>query len=79
MIYTWRSIPSLSLELFGDQIKVGWWVSSSAADFTLQQTSDPTTTNWLDLTNSPIMVSNRNEVVLPASESSAFFRLKLQH
>ena len=36
-------------------------------NFVLQQNSDPTTTNWLDVTNSPVVVSNRRAITGPVS------------
>ncbi len=52
------------------------WPVPPGPPFVLQQNSDLTSANWSDLTNTPTVVSNWNQVMLPQSANSQFYRLK---
>lgn len=69
-------VPQLSIGL-GDPntVLLSWPVPSGPA-FVLQQNSDLTTANWSDLTNTPAVVGNWNQVTLPQSVNNQFYRLK---
>jgi len=69
-------IPKLELSPAGANFTLSWIVPST--NFVLQQSSDLTTTNWVTVTNAPILnlANLHNEVTLPASVTSTFFRLK---
>ena len=69
--------PQLELDFAAPNAGISW-SASIAPGFVLQRNSDLVETDWLDVTNSPVVVSNRNQVILPASEARAFFRLKFQ-
>ncbi len=49
--------------------------STNAAGFGLQQNSSLATTNWLDVTNTPTVTNNLNQVTLPAAAKDNFFQL----
>lgn len=77
-IYTSQSTPSpsLSINRASDQLALSWIMPST--NFSLQQNSDLTTTNWVTLTNTPTLnlTNLQNEVTLTPSNSSGFYRLK---
>jgi hypothetical protein len=49
---------------------------TDAAGFTLQQNYDLNTTNWLDVTNAPVILQDQNQVTIASLTNQAFFRLK---
>jgi len=69
--------PKVSVTLTPTNSTLVSWPSNYLA-FVLQQNSDFNAANWFNVTNTPEVVSNRSQVILPATEASAFFRLKLQ-
>lgn len=78
-IYTSQTTPTplLNFTRSSDSTLISWIVPSQ--NFTLQENSDLTTTNWLDVTNVPVLnlTNLQNEVVLPLSFiSNRFYRLK---
>ncbi len=79
-VYTWQSTPSpqLNLTASSNSLAFSWLIPST--NFVLQQNLDLTTTNWVALTNQPTLnLTNLNdEVVLPQTNSSSFFRLIAQ-
>ncbi len=66
--------PQLSVLSTPEGIALSW--PAQTAGFTVQKNSDLSTTNWLGLTNTPAVLGDRNQVVLPRTESSGFYRLK---
>jgi DNA/RNA endonuclease G (NUC1) len=63
--------PTLTIMLTNlNSIVLSW--SSSSTNFMLQQNSDLTTTNWMDVTNSVI---GQNQIILPLSSENSYFRL----
>ena len=76
-IYTWQSTPAPQLNLTAGttNVALSWMIPST--NFVLQQNSDLTTANWLDVTNVPVLdlTNLQNQVTLPAPANSAFFRL----
>ena len=79
-IYTLRTIPApqLNLASSSNKLAVLWIVPST--NFVLQQNLDLTTTNWVVLTNTPVLnlTNLQNEVTLSPTNSSGFFRLITQ-
>jgi len=69
--------PQLSVFSAAEGIALSW-PAQTARSFVVQNNYDLTATNWLDVTNTPIVISNRNQVILPRSATRAFYRLKLQ-
>jgi hypothetical protein len=75
-IWTSQATPSPTLRLTptNNSLSFSWLISST--NFVLQQTSD--LANWADVTNEPVLnlTNLQNQVMLPASSSNLFFRLK---
>jgi hypothetical protein len=69
-------VPQLRLGRTNNNRVVLSWPIPPAPDYALQQNSDLGTTNWLVVTNSRSVVSNRYQVVIPASNNHSFYRLK---
>lgn len=66
--------PSLSIAWKGpDQVAITW--SRFAGGFLLQQNSDLGSTNWVSVTNAPVVVNNQEQVILGTSTAGTFFRL----
>jgi hypothetical protein len=66
--------PMLSLVLSGDNLLLEWPITSSG--FILESaTSLVPPINWVPVAQSPILGGNRYQVTLPATNSSAVFRL----
>jgi hypothetical protein len=76
-IWTYQSTPTpkISLKASSNGLAFSWIVPSSP--FVLQQSSNLTATNWLTLTNTPTLnlTNMQNEVVLPPSGATSFYRL----
>ena len=64
--------PQLSIAFSSNSITVSW--PGYFTGFALQQNSDLTTTNWVFVTNSPIIVGGSNQVTLSPTDNQ-FFRL----
>jgi len=77
-IYVSQSTPTplLNVVRSGTNLVLSWIVPSKS--FVLQHNSDLTTTNWMDVTNTPTLnlTNLQNEVVLSATSGSRFYRLK---
>ena len=77
-IYTFQSTPAPQLKIVSSsgEIVLSWIVPS--ANFTLQQNSDLTTTNWRDATNASTtnLSTLQDEMMLPAPATGAFYRLR---
>ncbi len=77
-IYTVSAPPDLQIVLASKDVTLSW-PTNNAIGFSLQcSTNLATPAAWFDVTNIPAVVSDRNQVLLPATKASAFFRLKLQ-
>jgi hypothetical protein len=74
-IYQVTPSPQLKITRPANDVTLSWLVPST--NFTLQQNMDLTTTNWLTLTNVPMLnLTNLNyEITLPASSGNSFFQL----
>jgi hypothetical protein len=59
-------------------LQLSWTIPST--NLVLQQNADLLTTNWLDVTNVPVvdLTNLQNQVVLPLPSNNSFFRLKTQ-
>jgi hypothetical protein len=68
--------PQLNSTLTNSNLALSWLIPST--NFVLQQNSDLTTTNWSNVTNTPILnfTNLQFQVSLPAPVGNAFFRLK---
>ena len=67
--------PTLRLAGAGSNTMVIAW-PTNAIGFVLQQNPVLGTTNWVTVTNSPVVVGSEKQVTLPASEGGAFYRLR---
>ncbi len=67
--------PELKLAVSGDKLKGSWIIPS--ANFVLQQNSDLTTSNWITVSNPPVLnLTNLHyEVELSPASDASFFRL----
>jgi hypothetical protein len=70
------SLPpaALGITFSGTNPVLSW--ASPPGGFGLQRNSDLTTTNWLTVTNTPTVTNGQNQVILPPSGGSQFYRLK---
>jgi hypothetical protein len=77
-IYISKTTPSPRLNLAPSRsnLAFSWLVPST--DFMLQQNLDLTTTNWTDVTNTPVLnlTNLQEEVTLPSPPGNSFYRLK---
>jgi photosystem II stability/assembly factor-like uncharacterized protein len=71
-IFAWRP-PVLNETNAGGNLQLSW--STNGTSFGLQLNSDPTTTNWLPVTNKPTVTNSQNQVTLPQTNDAGFFRL----
>jgi hypothetical protein len=68
-------VPQLSIaNNGGNNVLISWPVTP--ATFTLQQSVDISGANWMNVTNSPNVVGNRYQMMLPQPGGSTFYRLK---
>jgi hypothetical protein len=66
-------IPSLRIGSTASNAVVAW--CTNAPGFSLQMKTDLATTNWVNVTNVPVIVSDEYQVTMPFSTGTAFFRL----
>ena len=67
--------PSLRIAPAAIQTVLIAW-PTNAIGFVLQQNPVLGTTNWVPVTNSPVVVGSEKQVTLPTSEGGAFYRLR---
>ena len=76
-LYTLQYTPSpqLNLTTSGNNLALSWLVPST--NFVIQQNLDLTTTNWVTLTNAPVLnlTNLQDEVILSPTGSSGYYRL----
>jgi hypothetical protein len=75
-IYTWQSgpPPALEITLWSREAVISW--PTSASGFGLQQNTNMTSTNWVDVTTIPTVFNQQNEVIVTNSDAACFYRLK---
>src|SRR5207253_7381180 len=75
-IYIWRPVTArvLSIIISGNTALISW--PTSATGFGLQENPDLTSTNWADLTRTPAVTNEQNQVSVSTSEGARFYRLK---
>jgi hypothetical protein len=69
-----QSAPVLSIAASGNNVLLSW--PSSFTGFILQQNSDLTTANWVNVTNAVDTIDGQFVVTLPLADGNNFFRLK---
>jgi len=72
--FSFASIPPAAIQPGGTNLLVSW--PGGAPGFTLQQNPDLTTSNWMSVTNTAVLINNSNQVTLPAT-GNMFYRLAL--
>lgn len=75
-LFIYQMMPQLRIEHTSTNAVLVSWPVPPANNIVLQHNSILGTTNWLDVTNSPVIVSNRNQVTFSLPTGSAFYRLK---
>ncbi len=67
--------PWLSISLLGNQALIQW--PTNAAGFNLQQTTNLLTTNWVTVTNIPVVSNILYQVTVPKTNRQNFYRLEI--
>jgi hypothetical protein len=77
-IFTWQLVPTLNITVAGTNAVLSWPDLSSTAGYVLQQNSDLTTTNWIDVTDTPTLnlTNLQNQVLLSPTNGNSFYRLR---
>ena len=65
--------PQLSIGLAGANVTISW--PTNPAGYALQQHTNLATTNWIAVTNIPIVANTQYNVTLPLSGGQHFYRL----
>jgi hypothetical protein len=80
LVYISSAIPTpqMSITPTSNSITLSWIIPS--INFVLQQNSDLTTTNWINVANPPVLnlTNLQNQTTVPFPASSNFYRLKSQ-
>ena len=74
-IYRWQAVPVLSIGVEDGVSVLSWPATSSAADFTLEQTSQLDSVGWNAVTNSPIPLKQSMKVNISPTNGQSFFRM----
>jgi hypothetical protein len=69
-----QSPPALSIVPNGNEVVLSW--SASFSGYILQRNDDLTSTNWLDVTNSPTVVNGFYQVTDSSQGARKFYRLR---
>ncbi|HEX4122093.1 MAG TPA: LamG-like jellyroll fold domain-containing protein [Verrucomicrobiae bacterium] len=70
------SIPPEGIHLKNGSALISW--PGAVLGYSLQETSDLTSTNWAFVTNESVVTNGLNQVTLPVNGSNSFYRLILQ-
>ncbi|MDE3067949.1 MAG: hypothetical protein KGJ60_10420 [Verrucomicrobiota bacterium] len=70
------NIPVASISAASTNVVISW--SAAITGYTLQENSDLSTANWVDVTNAVSVANGQNQVTVPLTSTNEFFRLKLQ-
>lgn len=73
--FSFVSIPTATIQMSGPNAVISW--PQTILGYSLQENSNLTTTNWATVTNLPVVANGQNQVALPASRTSLFYRLIL--
>jgi len=65
--------PELAIQISGTNLRVSW--PAPCTGLVLQETSDITSNNWINVSALPTVINYRNQVVLPATNGPRYFRL----
>jgi len=73
-IYTWQAaLPALSVTLSGNTALISWPASSTG--FGLQENPDLSSKNWTDLTSTPTLTNQQNQISVSTLNGARFYRL----
>ena len=76
---TTYSAPQFILNtIAGTKLVLGWQPSRVASNFVVQQNADLTTTNWVTLTQRPVLVGPQFQIEIPKPTGTMFYRLVSQ-
>jgi hypothetical protein len=70
-------VPQVSITAINSGTILLSWPASSGS-FAVQQNPDLSTTNWVSLTNAPVLLSGESQVSLPTPDAKMFYRLIFQ-
>ncbi|MDB6018279.1 MAG: hypothetical protein JWR19_2768, partial [Pedosphaera sp.] len=74
-IYTWQSIPQLSIACLGGEIVISWPNASSSIGYHLQQNSDFNATNWMNVAGTPGVTNGQCQTAISPTGGGQFYRL----
>ena len=69
------AMPQLAVALTSTNSLLVSWPQPLASGFRLQQNSDLSTTNWVDVTDVPTVASNQCQIVISPNGTRGFYRL----
>ncbi|HEV2330591.1 MAG TPA: hypothetical protein VGY56_17560 [Verrucomicrobiae bacterium] len=72
--FSFNSLPTAAIQSSAGNLLVFW--PDATPGFMLQQNTDLSTSNWIDVTNGPILTNDLTLVTIPAA-TNIFFRLAL--
>lgn len=72
--FSFTSILTAAIQLDGTNVLISW--PRGAPGYTLQQNSDLTSTNWMNVTNQNVL-AEENQVTVPLAGSNCIYRLML--
>ena len=72
-----RLIPKVQIALNQPQNLTLTW-PTTVAPFALEENADIGTTNWVAVTNTPVVEGLKNQIILPLTAPRQFFRLREQ-
>ncbi|HTV62451.1 MAG TPA: immunoglobulin domain-containing protein [Verrucomicrobiae bacterium] len=73
--FSFLSFPPAAIAAIGTNLLVSW--PGGAPGYTLQENSSLTTTNWVNVTNQPVLTNELNQATVPNNGSNLFYRLVL--
>jgi hypothetical protein len=73
--FSFVSLAGASIQLSGTNALLSW--PGSLLGYGLQQNADLTTTNWITVTNLPVVTNGQNQVAVPVTGTKEFYRLVL--
>ncbi len=74
--FTFISLVNLTIQTSSNTALISWPAESGG--YVLQQNSDLTTTNWMNVTNAATVVNGTNQVTVPITASARFYQLLLE-
>jgi hypothetical protein len=74
-IYTWQTVPALSLGPSANGLLLSWPTLASTTNYVLQQNGDLTTTNWVTATNQSGITNGQYQAVVSPQNGNQFYRL----